>query len=173
MKKFEANKQNLLLRYQIKIKLGTKRCTNLSKILSKRTLLKAYKQEDPKYIYNETRMNPGFKLGPSLDDHSTVPCVFTCVYDRSCKGSNPLASALKEQDLVFPREREPILKRGHKLLIPARGRQRVEESINRIDAAAIVMAGGYLDFTASWWPRNHDSRVKWHRSRDRLLVTDY
>lgn len=94
-------------------------------------------------IYNETRMNPGFKLGPSLDDHSTVPCVFTCVYDRSCKGSNPLASALKEQDLVFPREREPILKRGHKLLIPARGRQGVEESINRIDAP---------EKQRSWWP---------------------
>lgn len=91
---------------------------------------------------------------------TTQPCptssrVFTIAVARDRVRSFNVAHrihfwALSRQDLVFPREK-PILKRGHKLLIPARG---AEESINRIDAPRNDHDGWcYLDFTASWWPR--------------------
>lgn len=96
-------------------------------------------------------MNPEFKLGSLLDDHSTVPTssrVFTIAGDRSTWTTESTAEHFSGQDLMFPREKA-ILKPGHKLLIPAR--QGVEESINRIDAPRNDRDGWcYLDFTASW-----------------------
>lgn len=149
---------------------------NLSKIILLKTKSSLFnKQKNDQNKYNQTRMNPEFKLGSLLDDRSTVSTssrVFTIAGDRSTWTTESTPERFSGQDLVFPREKA-ILKRGHKLLIPARGppRGRRVHQPNRCTEKRswwLVLPGFYGVLVTPY-----DSRVKWHGSRNRLLVTDY
>lgn len=104
------------------MKIYTNLPNNLAKnkilSLKKNKLYKPYKQKQPrpKYIYNQRRIQDLNLDLLKLDDHSTVPYVFTCVYDCSCKGSrtivqrgppNPLLSTLETRFSVPSREADP------------------------------------------------------------------